>query len=397
MTAGCPFETTPFDAAYFADPYTRYAQLREDAPVHRVWTPEGVPVWLVTRYAEVYAGLGDKRLVRSRRHANGDYHSELLPEAVQEGNLHMEDGDTHTRLRRFMNYAFTPKRIALLRTRMEEVADQLLAELAEAGGGDLMAGYAEPLPIALIVDMLGIPRDMGGDFHLWSDMIMCGVPEDAQTAGAALISYTRQLMARKRAEPSEDLLSHWVHGRDEDGNGLSEQEIIGMTFFLLLGGYITTFGSFGTAVLGLLTDPARADELRNRPELMPAAVEEFLRWDGSAQNAIRRFAIEDMEIAGTPIAKGDTVLLSLGSANRDPRRFEDPDALVLDRADNAHLTFGRGAHNCPGKELARIELRVMIAKLLARFPNLALAEPAESIVWRPNYIFRAPRRLPVTV
>ncbi|GAA4228952.1 cytochrome P450 [Actinomadura meridiana] len=366
--------------------------------MHRVWLPEGIPVWLVTRYEDVYAALNDKRLVRNRRHANADYHSELLPEAVRDGNLHMEDGDVHTRLRRFMNFAFIPRRIAALRPRMEQVADDLLERIAVKGGGDLMADFAEPLPIAIIVDILGIPRDMEGDFHVWSDMIMCGVIEDAQAAGGALIEYTYQLIARKRSDPADDLLSHWVHGKDEEGRGMTDHEIVGMTFFLLLGGYITTFGSFGTAVLGLLTQPEKAARLRERPELMGAAVEEFLRWDGSAQNAIRRFAIEEMEIGGTLIPKGDTVLLSLGSANRDPRKFPDPEELRFDRENSAqHLTFGKGAHNCPGKELARVELRVMIAKLLDRFPDLALAVPAESITWRPNYTFRAPRVLPVTV
>ncbi|MFF1837832.1 cytochrome P450 [Streptomyces sp. NPDC058231] len=396
--AKCPFDGTPFDAAYFDDPYARYSELREESPVHRVWLPEGVPVWLVTRYEDVHACLNDKRLVRSRKHANSDYRSELLPEAVRDGNLHMEDGEIHTRLRRFMNFAFTPKRIAALRPRMDEVADALLEKLATAGGGDLMADFAEPLPIAIIVDILGIPRDMGGDFHLWSDQIMCGVPEDAQKGGAALIQYTYQLIARKREEPGDDLLSHWVHGKDEEGKGLSEQEIVGMAFFLLLGGYITTFGSFGTAVLGLLTRPEKAEELRAHPELIPAAVEEFLRWDGSAQNSIRRFAVEELELAGTRIGKGDTVMLSIGSANRDPRRFPEPDEMRFDREDSAqHLTFGRGTHHCPGKELARIELQVMIAKLLQRFPDLALAVPADSVTWRPNYTFRAPRSLPVTV
>jgi cytochrome P450 len=387
----------PFDEHYFSKPYERYEQLREDAAIHRVWMPEGVPVWLVTRYEDVYAGLNDKRLARNRRHANGDYKNELLPEAVQEGNLHMEDGDVHTRLRRFMNYPFTPKRIEALRPRMVEVADTLLDDIAEAGGGDLMSAFAEPLPIALIVDMLGIPRDMEGPFHQWSDQIMCGVLEDAQQAGRALITYTYGLMARKKAEPADDLLSHWVHDKDQDGHGMSDQEIVGMTFFLLLGGYITTFGSFGTAVVGLLQNPEKAELLRANPDLVPGAVEEFLRWDGSAQNAIRRFAVEDMEIAGQPIARGDTVILSLGSANRDPRRFPDAGEMVLDRADNAHLSFGRGPHACPGKDLARVELQVMIGKLLTRFPNLKLAVPVEEISWRPNYIFRAPRRLPVTV
>ncbi|ATY12795.1 cytochrome P450 [Amycolatopsis sp. AA4] len=401
MTSKCPFggdATAPvFDADYFADPYTRYEQLREAGPVHQVWLPEGMPAWLVTRYDLVGELLKDKRLVRNREHANESYQNELLPQAVREGNLHMEDGALHTRLRRFMNFAFTPKRIDALRPRMSKVADELLEAFATAGGGDLMTAFAEPMPIAIIVDILGIPADMHGDFHTWSDMIMCGVLEDAHQAGRNLIEYTHQLIERKRAEPLDDLLSHWVHGKDEEGNGLNDNEIVGMTFFLLLGGYVTTFGSFGTAVLGLLAQPEKAAQLRANPDLLPEAVEEFLRWDGSAQNSMRRFAIEEMEIAGVRIPKGDTVILSLGSANRDPRHFPDPDVLDFEREDKQHWTFGRGPHHCPAKELARIELQIMIGKLLERFPDLSLAVPAESIEWRPNYIFRAPRTLPVSL
>lgn len=399
MTSKCPVSAsdTPFDADYFADPYTTYARLREEGPVHRIWLPEGMPAWLVTRYDDVSEALKDKRLLRNRQHANSDYRNELLPQIVRDGNLHTEDGEVHTRLRRFMNFAFTPKRIEALRPNMNRVADELLEAFAKAGGGDLMTAFAEPMPIAIIVEILGIPADVGGDFHKWSDMIMCGVLEDAHTAGRDLVVFTNELIVRKRAEPRDDLLSHWVHGKDEDGNGLSDQEIVGMTFFLLLGGYVTTFGSFGTAVLGLLTQPDKAEQLRANPELIPEAVEEFLRWDGSAQNAMRRFAAEDMEIAGVPIGAGDTVILSLASANRDPRRFPEPDQLDFEREDKQHRTFGRGPHHCPAKELARLELQVMIEKLLTRFPNLALAVPVDDIVWRPNYVFRAPRQLPVTV
>jgi cytochrome P450 len=223
------------------------------------------------------------------------------------------------------------------------------------------------------------------------------VIEDAHTAGRNLVMFTHELIALKRRDRKDDLLSHWVHGTDEEGNTLNEQEIVGMTFFLLLGGYITAFGSFGTATLALLTQPGKADQLRANPELIPEAVEEFLRWDGSAQNAMRRFALEDMTIGGAEIAAGDTVILSLASANRDPRKFPDPDELDFEREDKQHWTFGRGPHHCPAKELARLEMRVMIEKLLTRFPDLALSGSPDDITWRPNYIFRAPRQLPVTV
>ncbi|WP_050788247.1 MULTISPECIES: cytochrome P450 [Actinomycetes] len=387
----------PFDEGYFADPYPTYAKLREDAPIHRVCLPEGPPVWLVTRYDDVAELLKDRRLVRNRRHANSDYESELLPVLVREGNLHMEDGELHTRLRRFMNFAFTPKRIAMLRTRIEQETDRLLDEIEARGGGDLMHLLAAPLPIQITIDLLGIPRDMGGNFRGWSDAMLGGVIEEARTAGKQLIEFIYQLVARKRENPDDDLMSHWVHGKDEEGHGLSEQEMVGMTFFLVLGGYDTTVGSMGSTILALLTQPDKAQRLREHPELIPDAVEEMLRWDGSAHNALRRFAVEDMEICGTQVKAGDTVILSISSANRDPARFPDPDVLDFDREDKQHWSFGRGAHHCPGKELARIEIQIMVEKLLTRFPDLKLAIAREEIEWRPNYLIRSPRRIPVTV
>jgi cytochrome P450 len=399
MTGTCPRHhlAVPFGAEYFADPYPTYAHLREGAPVHRICLPEGPPVWLVTRYDDVAQALKDRRLVRNRRHANSDYENELLPEFVRAGNLHMEDGEVHTRLRRFMNFAFTPKRIDMLRPRIEEETDRLLDVVEQGGGGDLMHLLAAPLPIAITVDMLGIPPDMGGDFRGWSDAMLGGVLDDARAAGRSLIEFIYQLIERKRAEPADDLMSHWVHSTDEEGKGLSEQEMVGMTFFLVLGGYDTTVGSMGSSILALLTQPDKAARLRSNPELIPDAVEELLRWDGSAHNALRRFAIEDMTIAGTPIAAGDTVILSIASANRDPSRFPGPHLLDFDREDKQHWAFGRGAHHCPGKELARIEIQVMLASLLTRFPGMTLATKPEDVEWRPNYLIRSPRKILVTV
>lgn len=398
MTSKCPMHQldVPFDADFYADPYPVYTRLREKAPIHRLCLPEGPPVWLVTRYGDVAELLKDRRLVRNRRHAS-DYENETLPEFVRDGNLHMEDGEIHTRLRRFMNFAFTPKRIDMLRPRIVEETARLLDEIEEQGGGDLMQMLAAPLPITITIELLGIPRDMGGQFREWSDALLSGVLDDARAAGKSLLEFIYQLVERKRAEPGDDLMSHWVHSLDEQGKPLTEQEVVGMSFFLLIGGYDTTVGSMGSSILALLRHPHLAQRLRAHPELIPGAVEELLRWDGSAHNALRRFAIEDMTIAGTHIAAGDAVILSISSANRDPDRFPNPDELDFDREDTQHWSFGRGAHHCPGKDLARIEIQVMLDMLLKRFPRMALANPAEEVLWRPNYLIRSPRKIVVTV
>jgi cytochrome P450 len=398
--ARCPVHQLdiPFDAEFYADPYPIYARLREEAPIHRVCLPEGPAVWLVTRYDDVAEMLKDRRLVRSRRHSNGDYNVEIIPEFVREGNLHMEDGDLHTRLRRFMNFAFTPKRIEKMRGLIVEETERLLDEVERRGGGDLMEMLAAPLPISITIELLGIPRDMGGEFRAWSDGLLGGKLDEARAAGKALLEFIYRLIERKRAEPGDDLMSHWIFSTDESGEPLTEQEMVGMTFFLVIGGYDTTVGSMGSSILALLTQPDMASRLRDEPELIPAAVEEMLRWDGSAHNALRRFAIEDMEIAGQPIAKGDTVILSISSANRDPRHFPRPDVLDFDReSPQEHWAFGRGAHHCPGKELARVEMQILVDMLLRRFPKMALDSSADEVVWRPNYIIRSPRKIVVTV
>jgi cytochrome P450 len=400
MTGKCPVHQmdVPFDTEFYADPYPVYARLREEAPIHRVCLPEGPPVWLVTRYDDVSELLKDRRLVRNRRHSNGDYTVEILPEFVRDGNLHMEDGELHTRLRRFMNFAFTPKRIEAMRGVITEETARLLDEIERRGGGDLMALLAAPLPISITIELLGIPRDMGGEFRAWSDGLLGGKLDEARAAGKALLEFIYRLIERKRAEPGDDLMSHWIFSVDEEGKSLTEQEMVGMTFFLVIGGYDTTVGSIGSSILALLTQSDKAERLRREPELIPAAVEELLRWDGSAHNALRRFAIEEMEIAGQTIAKGDTVILSLSSANRDPRHFLEPDVLDFDREDpKEHWAFGRGAHHCPGKELARVEIQIMLDMLLKRFPDMRLDATADEVVWRPNYIIRSPRKIVVTV
>lgn len=398
MSTTCPVHQldVPFDAEFYADPYPVWVRLREAAPVHRVCLPEGPPVWLVTRYDEVAELLKDRRLVRNRRYAR-DYENEVLPEFVRSGNLHMEDGPVHTRLRRFMNFAFTPKRIDMLRPTIVSETSRLLDEIERQGGGDLMHMLVAPLPISTIVELLGIPRDMGGAFREWSDALLGGVLDESRAAGKTLMDFVYQLIERKRAEPADDLMSHWVHSVDEEGKPLTEQELVSMTFFLLIGGYDSTVGSMGSSILGLLTQPDKADRLRAHPELIPQAVEELLRWDGSAQNALRRFAIEDMEIAGTRVAKGDAIVLSICSANRDPRHFLNPDVLDFDREEKEHWSFGRGPHHCPGKGLARIEIQVMLEMLLTRFPKMTLTMSADEVLWRPNYLIRAPRKIMVDV
>ncbi len=399
MATRCPMHANlmPFEGEFFVDPYPTYARMHRTGPAHRICVPGGQPAWLITRYEEASEALKDCRLVRSRKYAGSHYSNEIIPEVVQAGNLHMEDGPVHTRLRRLMNFAFMPKRVEQMIPRIKEVTTRSLDIIADAGGGDIMSTLAAPLPITIISDILGVPVDARGNFRKWSDEMLVGHGETASLAGRSLLQFVVELIAAKRRQPADDLISYWIEVQKEDADELSDQEMLGMVFFLLLGGYDTTVGQIGASVLALIKNPDMVKRLRVAPELIQDAVEELMRWDGSTHTGIRRFAAEDLPIGKVNISAGDTVLISLAAANRDPERFEKPEILDFDRPDNIQLGFGRGPHNCPGKELARLELRIALGELVRRFPDMTLAVPQEHIVWRPSYIIRVPQKLPITV
>ncbi|MFV2109471.1 cytochrome P450 family protein [Micromonospora sp. LOL_015] len=399
MVSRCPVHNlpSPFDSDFHTDPYPVYRGLHSEGPVHRVCLPDNSKIWLITRYEEASEALKDRRLVRNRRHAGPEYENDLLPEVVRFGNLHMEDGDIHTRLRRFMNFAFTPKRVEAMVPRIQQVVDDLLDEFERNGGGDIMSGLAAPLPITMTSDILGVPERNRANFREWSDAMLGDDPAAGRAAAGQLLQFVLELIELKKREPADDLISYWLNAKDTEGEPLTEQEMTGMTFFLLLGGYDTTVGQIGASTLALINYPDKAEELRNDPGLIVNGVEELMRFDGSTHSGIRRFALEDVTIAGTNIPAGDTVIISLGAANRDPLRYDDPDEIVLDREQIQQLGFGRGPHHCPGKELARHELRIALGELVRRFPNLTCAAPTEQIEWRPSWLIRVPRSLPVTV
>ncbi|MFB7172638.1 cytochrome P450 [Streptomyces sp. NPDC056254] len=395
--ARCPVGPlgTPFDAQFFADPYATYRQLHTEGPVHHIRTPDGVEAWLVTRFAEVRQGLGDHRLVRHVRHAKDTYHRFPLPVEFTK-SLVREDPPEHTRLRRFMNMAFAPKRVRLLRPRIVEVAERLVDELGEHGETELMSSYAAALPIEIIADMLDIAQEDRTSFRRWADVILGIDPEEMREGGIGMLKVLTDLIERKRAEPGDDIWTEWIEGKDDQGGSLDQHELIGMGFMVLLGGYDPTAGVIGCAIHTLLQDPALAERLRKEPELMADAVEEFLRMFGSNHTAARRFAAEDVELGGVTIPAGDTVLLSLGAADRDALQFDEPDTFDMARPNNRHVAFGFGPHYCPGTELARIQIAVALEVVLRRLPDLKLTIPAEDVRLRPAYFIRSPVALPVS-
>ncbi|MET8078492.1 cytochrome P450 [Streptomyces sp. NPDC005303] len=364
-------------------PYDVYRRLRDTAPVHRIAGPDGTPAWIVTRYDDVRAALADPRLSLDKRHATaGTYKGFSLPPALDANLLNMDPPD-HTRIRRLVGRAFTPPRIERLRGRIRNTADRLLDALGDHGTTDLVASYAAPLPITVICDLLGIPDEHRLDFRVWTDTLVApdpaAGPEAAKEAVVALLGYFTRLLADKRRDPADDLLSDLIAVRDE-GDRLSEDELMSLAFLILFAGYENTVQLIGNAALALFQHPEQLTALRKDPSLLPAGVEEFLRYEGPALLAIRRFPVEDVTIGGVTIPAGETVWVSPSAANRDPARFPDPDRLDLARDASGHLSLGHGIHYCLGAPLARAETEIALAALLERFPDLALAEPTPA--WR---------------
>ncbi|MFG2367784.1 cytochrome P450 [Streptomyces mirabilis] len=379
-------------------PYAVYDRLRDTAPVHRVAGTDGNPAWLVTRYEDVREALASPLLSMDKKRAlPGSYQGLSLPPALDANLLNMEAPD-HTRIRRLVVRAFTSRRIEQLRTPVRETADRLLDALGPHGSADLMTAYAAPLPITVICDLLGIPGEYRRDFRAWTDVLVAPDPTRpgaAKEAVAAMLGFLTQLLADKRKKPADDLLSDLIAVRDE-GDRLTEDELMSLAFLILFAGYENTVQLIGNAILGLLTHPDQLAALRANPERFPNAVEEFARHEGPALLAIRRFPVEDVTIGAVTVPAGETVLLSLAAANRDPARFPDPERLDLGRDASGHLALGRGIHYCVGAPLARLETEIAVTALLERLPDLALdTDPAE-LRWRPSLRARGLLALPVT-
>jgi cytochrome P450 len=383
-------------ADYFADPYSVHARLRARRPVTPVVLPGGPGAWLITGYAEARAALADPRL---SKHMPG-WHPE--PDSIFAAlDLHMLNSDPpdHERLRKLVNKAFTARRVERLRPRITAITAGLLDDLAAGEVPpevDLLASFAFPLPITVICELLGIPAGDRDDFRTWSATIVANTaaPEVFQAHATAMVRYFKALLAAKRREPADDLLSALIAARDEE-DSLSENELVSMAFLLLVAGHETTVNLIASGVLALLLNPAELARLRAEPALIGGAVEELLRYVNPVNHTTFRCAAEPVEIGGVRINRGDPVLVALSGANRDPARFGDPNRLDLGRDTAGHLAFGHGIHYCLGAPLARLEAEIAVSGLLARFGSISLAVPAASLRWRQSTLIHGLESLPV--
>jgi cytochrome P450 len=391
------------DPVFAACPYPTYARLRESAPISRVQIPDGRPGWLVTRYEDVRQVLNDHERF-SNRWLLGQ--SGETPDISPQGLAVLElwagvmlgaDPPEHTRIRGAVRSAFTPRLVERLRPYVEQLADQLLdAVERRALEGDarvieLIADYAFPLPVLVIMQLLGIPPADRQDMRRWSSALATfdGSVANAEEIGPAIddfIKYTKALLEQKRSAPQQDLISGLVQGADGD-EPLSDKRLVSMVFSLMFAGHETTTHLIGNAVVALLTNPHQLDKLRAEPSRIDATVQECLRYDSSVSIPWLRKAIEDVEIGGVTIKRGDVVVPVIASGDRDRDRFEAPDEFDISRVNNRHLAFGRGIHTCPGAPLARMESQIAIGTLLRRMPDLKLAVPHEQLQWRPGGLF----------
>lgn len=395
-------------ADFHHDPYPIYKRLREEAPVFwsEIWQS-----WIVTRYDDVHAIFRDHRNFSNagRQTSLIDRFSPEEQEQLQPIRKHYESGGlinsdqpTHTRLRKLIGKALTPAIVRSMESMVREIAEDTLRQVRDKGGMDLIADFAFPLPAIVIAGLLGIPSEDRHLFKEWSadtnpllqtPRVSLEEALKSQESILALREYLQATLDARRSDPREDLLSKLATVREDDDQ-LSPEECLSTACTLLIAGHETTTNLIGNGMLALLQDADALAELRANPELLPVATEEFLRYDPSVQ-LVKRVALNDVEVAGATIRKGDLIQVSIGSANRDENHFPQPDKLDFHRDNYKHIAFGSGIHLCLGAALARLEGPVAFDLLLNRLPGIRLAVNPDQLEWSPGTTLRGLRSLPV--
>jgi cytochrome P450 len=380
-------------------PAPELARLRETRPVTSIIFPDGRTAWLVTGHAEVRQVLVDQRFSRAKA-ADPNVPQFGLGKLATESIIAM-DPPEHTRLRRLVAGAFTARRVEELRPRVAKLVDDLLDRIETLPRPvDMVENFSMPLPVQVICELLGVPAKDSPMFREWSNTLMGTAvrdPEEMDSAFNGLADYLSALIATKRAEPADDLMTALIAARDEHDR-LSERELVNLCVGLLVGGHETTANQINMFLLTLRYFPDQQAMLRADPDLVPRAVEELMRFVqlGGGGAGLPRVTTEPVELGGVTLPAGAVVLPGMGSANRDRDQFADPDKLDLSRSDNPHLGFGAGVHHCLGAQLARMELQEALRGLLRRLPELRIAIPDEQLTFKPDRVVRSLDTLPVT-
>jgi cytochrome P450 len=416
---------TMFSAEFKERAFKAYAAMREKGPVAGVTLPTGGPIWFVTRYAEAMALLkDDERFVNDPSNALTEEEYALL---FQQATEHLTDEQQqmaaqtdeilrrhllgvdppdHSRLRRLVAIPFTPKYIEGLRPRVQAIADTLLdavqarADETRRREMELIGDFAYPLPLTVISEMLGIPLADRDKFREWSQAAVSFTPDDRANPEVTaklieFIAYLRRLVAEKRSNPGDDLLSGLVLAEAE-GDKLSENELLSMIFLLIVAGHETTVNLIGNGMLALFENPEQRARLQEDPNLLKTAIEEMLRYYGPVEMSLTRWVRQDTELGGQRLRRGEQIMALLASANHDGEQFPNPEVFDISREPNRHAAFGTGIHSCLGATLARLEGQIAFATLLSRLPDLALAIPRDEVRWRDATFLRGLTQLPVT-
>ncbi|MFJ5721110.1 cytochrome P450 [Streptomyces sp. NPDC093149] len=377
---------------FTANPYPHYEKLRATGPVHTVRTDDFDRVWLVVGYDEGRAVLADQRFGKEwqglvdRPDGNDPIFANMLE----------LDAPHHTRLRKLVTREFTARRVEALRPRVQQITDELLDAMVPAGRADLVDAFAFPLPMTVICELIGVPDlDRNAFRRLSNGVVTPATPEQEREAVAAMGAYLGELIEDKRSSPGDDLMSALVRARDEEGDGLSPDELVGMAFLLLVAGHETTVNLISNGVRALLDHPDQLALLRADFDLIDGAVEEMLRYDGPVETATFRFPRETVRVGRRVIPAGEPVLVSLAGADRDAGRYPEADRFDIRRDTQGHLAFGHGIHFCLGAPLARMEGRIAIRSLLERCPGLVLDTDGGEPDWLPGMLIRGVRGLPV--
>jgi len=373
------------------DPFPLFAEARRLGAVHPVTLADGHAAWLVVRHSEARAALNDQRFSKNMHAAlaSGDeVVAEGLPGPALAKHMLVVDPPDHTRLRRLVAAAFSVRRIEGLRPHVQAIANDLLDDIATRGPEDpldLVASFAFPLPFTVICELLGVApsgraplgRELGA---LLAPTATPDEYERAKQASDAVVDMLTQLVDEKQHHPDDALVSGLIAARDGEER-LTQQELLSTIFQLIVAGHDTTASLIGNGVVALLLHPEQLSAVRLDPSMMPAAIEELLRYDAPVPHATFRYALEPVELGGVTIPAGAQVIVNLASANRDAEQHRDPETLDIERPDTRHLAFGHGIHFCLGAPLARMEAQIALNTLLRRFPDLRLAVPADDLHW----------------
>ena len=399
-------ERVPDD--FMQRPYEILEKFRKAGRVHHVMFPHGADVWLVTRYDDVRQLLSDPRVSKDGRRMNemfarhtGTYVEDEKPDVGFDDELsyHMLNSDPpyHTRLRGLVSKAFTLRRMEAFRPRIAQLVEEMLDALAGRDEVDLVGEYAQPLPIIIICDVLGIPFEDREMFQRWAvQLVGAGQPpEVVEQASKNVYEYGKQVIGIKRAHPEDDMMS--ALARVMEGDRLTDIELTAMIFLFTVAGHITSQHTLSNGVLSLLTHPEEMAKLRTDTSLIPAAIDELMRYDGPVGVATFRFTAEEVAVGDTVIPAGEILALSMLSAHRDETKFPDPNRLDVTRRPTGVLAFGHGVHFCIGQPLAKIQTELALRRLLERFPHLRLIVDPATLKWESSALLRGVINLPVSV